>query len=721
MKRKTNFSIYLLNILFLSTNGIALSDSAFAKETPKNKALDTVESDYQQVARGTLKQAHLNPVKINNQTVARAFKNNEVSFDADFFANGIAAHGLELFSSEPYDNYLFSLFTLDLSAHAKQYNLVDQLKYHLKATLRTKNIVGNTSNMSLFKPKPIKIGIGRTENELALEPKYLMPWFRELWLKYVYNETYHSSVTIGYQPKQIGYGIALGNGGDKLGRFLSGLNTYQYIDQFRLGLQFAGDFNDQISYEAYLGVIDNKANRLINTAQISQAQNLETHDNHNRPYRDQFTNNVVGTLQFAFRPSIKNADITVKPYLVLNHDGEQQVEYPGDASSFLGIVGCEMNLNKGNFNVRVESGLNFGHQHVKKWDRDTVYFASKPYHLYLFQDFGDPGQPHWRVAERTPFPEELMLYKANGVVCRDGIDTGIRYKNAYDRFRRGYDNTYQGFYLVSETGYDYVHNDQATTTIGALAGFINGDDNPNDELEMLLARRLDGTCTDACPGCFEDCWPNHCFQDYDKTYQGFTGVQQLFTGSIVKSVFMMEAHKLNQPLSAHETMVTYPILSNLAFLGLGGTYKHRAFDRIFDISANGLIFCTPHREKKGFNYGLDTFFQLSSCGEQETLRQFPNLLQDAELPLSRFLGTELNASINLQFDPNLQFFAQAAVFLPGLYYEDAQGKVIRLSEQFKLAESDLSGYELNPKKYRWELGKTSAIFVNVGFEYHFSS
>ena len=709
MKRKTDFSIYLLTILFLSANSQAID------------TLDTINSDHQLVTKGILKNAHLDSTKINNKTVARAFKKNEVALDADFTTNVVAARALELFSEQPYDNYLFSLFMLDLGLNAKQYNLVDQLKYHLKASIRTKNIVGNTSNPSLLKSKPIKIGIGRTESEVTFEPKYLMAWFRELWLKYIYNEKYNSSVAIGYKPKQIGYGIALGNGGDKLGRFIPGLDRYQDIDQFRLGIELTGDFSDKLGYDAYLGVIDNKCTRFLDTAQISQFQNLETTKNHNRPYRDEFTNNLVGSLQLTFRPSSKHSDVTVKPYLVLNRDGEQQVEYLGDASSMLGILGCETNIKKGQLNFRMESGLNLGYQKVKAWDRDIVYFASSPYHLYMFQDFGDPGTPHWRVAERTPYPEELMLSKGNGVVCRDSLDTGIRYKNAYDRFRRGYKNQYQGFFLVGEASYDYVYSDQATTTIGTLAGFITGDENPNDDLEMLLARRLDGTCTDACPGCFEDCWPNHCFKDHDKTYQGFTGVQQLFNGSVVKSVFMMEAHKLNQPLSAHETMITYPILSNLAFLGIGATYKHRAFDRIFDISGNGLLFCTPHREQKGFNYGLETFFRLSSCGEQETLRQFPNLLQDAETPLSRFLGAELNGSISLQFDPNLKFFCQAAVFLPGLYYEDAQGKVIRLSEQFKLAESDFSGYELNPQKYRWELGNTCAILANVGFEYHFSS
>jgi hypothetical protein len=718
MKRKEFFSIYLLANLFMSANLFAKAPKYSAKKTLQHKALHTIENDHQAEHKKIFALAKRNPEKISNKTVDRAFKNNVVGLDADLKTDIIIGKGLELFSEQDYDSYLFSLFTLDLGLNAKQYCITDEPKYHLKAVVRTKNIVGNTGNFSLLESKPLKIGIGRTENEISLAPKYLMSWFREASLKYMFNQKYKSFLKFGFFPYQIGQGIALGNA-HKLGRIVSGLNRAHDVDQYRLGLQVSGEFvPDKLGYDLYFGVIDRKSSNFIDTAQITQAQRLL---NRNEPYRGKFTNNVLTAMQLTFKPSIKDAEVTVKPYLVVNRDDEQQVEYLGDARSVLGIIGCETNVTKGKLSLHFESGLNFGFQEVKAWDRDTIFFASKPYHLYLFQDFGEPGTPQWRVAERTTYPEDLSFQYDNGTSFRDTLDSGIRYKNAYNRFRRGYKNSYNGFFITADASYEYVYNEEASTTLGASTGFINGDDHPNDTYEMLLARRLDGTCTDACKGCFENCWPNHCFKDVDKAYTGFAGLQQLYSGKVVKSYFMMEAHKLNTPLSAKESMITYPQMTNLAFLGLGASYKQRAFDRVFDIDINGLIYCSPYKQKKGFNYTLAKFFRLNSCGEQETLRLLPALKADAAQTLSRFLGIELNGSIYLQFDPNLRFYAQAAMFIPGLYYNDAKGKTIRLTEQFKLASTDYSGYELNERKYHYDLESSTALLVNVGFEYHFST
>lgn len=717
MKRKNAFSICLITVLCMSTNSLAKSGCS-SKNNPQHKALDAIETNHQAEHKEIFATAYKNPAKIDNKTVSRAFKNHVVGVDADLKTDVILGKSLELFSDERYDSYLFSLFTMDLALHAKQYNIVDEPKYHLKAALRTKNIVGNSGNFSLFRPKPLKLGIGRTENELAPTSDYMMTWFREAWLEYSFNEKYHSSLKFGFMPFQVGQGIALGNA-HRLGRIVPGLDRTYDVDQYRMGLQLSGDFSpDRLGYNFYLGVINRDSTSFYDTAQMNQAQNL---DARHKPYRGEFVNNTVAVAQLIFRPSIKDTNVTIKPYLILNRDTEQQVEYQGDARSIMGIIGYEANINKGKLTINLESGLNFGYQDVKGWDRDMVLFASKPYHLYMFQDFGEPGTPVWRTAERTTYPEDLSFSQCNGAVFRDEADSGIRYKNAYNRFRHPYKNHYTGFFVTADASYEYVHSDEASTTIGVSSGFINGDDHPNDNFEELIARRLDGTCTDECTGCFQNCWQDHKYKDRNKNYSGFVGLQQLYTGKTVRSFFMMEAHKLNQPITTDETMVTYPQMTNLAFLGLGGTYKQRAFDRVFDVNVNGLMFCSPFKEQKGFNYGLDTFFKLNACGEQETLRLLPFMKADAEIELSRFLGIELNGSAYFQYDPSLRFYAQAAMFIPGLYYEDAQGKIIRLTEQFKLASTDYSGYEMDNQKYRYDLGKSTALLINVGFEYHFSS
>ncbi len=721
MKRKPVFSICLITFLWMSTNSATNDNNCSAKNTPQHKALDTVESNHQNEHKAILAQAPKDGSKIYDSNLKRAFKNHVVSVDADFRNDDILGKSLELFSSEEYDNYLFALSTFDLAFNAKQYTIADEPKYQFKAALRAKNILGNAGNSTLFVPQPLKIGIGRSEGEIALASnKYLLTWFREAWLKYSFSQKYHSFAQVGFFPFAIGQGIALGNA-HRLGRIVAGLDRACDVDQYRFGLQLAGDFApDRFGYNLYLGVIDNHAHSIYENAQITQAQSVNDRLK-GKPYRNEFSANTVAVGQLVFKPSFKDTNITIKPYVLLNRDTEQQAEFAGDASSVLGTIGYEASINKGKLTVNLESGLNFGFQDVKKYDRDMVFFASKPYHLFLFQDSGEPGTPVWRTAERSTYPEDLSFGYCNGVVFTDGSDSGVRYKNAYNRFRHGYKNSYNGMFVTFDASYEYEHTKQASTTWGFSGGFIGGDDNPNDSLEMLLARRLDGTCTDACPSCFEECWQDYRYKDHDKSYAGFVGLQQLYTGKTVRSFFMMEAHKLNQPINFTQSMITYPQMTNLAFLGTGANYKQRAFDRIFDININGLLFCSPYKERKGFNYGLDTFFKLNACGEQETLRLMPNLNADANLELSRFLGAEINGSAHFQYDPNLRFYAQGAAFIPGLHYRDAQGKIIRLSEQFKLASTDYSGYEMNSKKYRFALGNSVAFFANIGFEYHFSS
>src|SRR3989338_10396125 len=152
MKRKNIFSIYLIFVLFVSTNIVAEKNhvASKAKVNLQHKSLYAIEDNFHNQQKQLFANAQKNPAKINNKTVERAFKNHVVGLDADLKTDVILGKSLELFSDQDYDSYLFSLFTLDLGLHAKQYTVMDEPKYHLKAAVRTKNIVGNTGNFSLL-------------------------------------------------------------------------------------------------------------------------------------------------------------------------------------------------------------------------------------------------------------------------------------------------------------------------------------------------------------------------------------------------------------------------------------------------------------------------------------------------------------------------------------------------------------------------------------------
>ncbi len=646
------------------------------------------------------------------------------NFTVDLFTNlqvdYFLGHALELFNCNSYDDYMFTQGALDLGIDIAK--VAGPRHHELFFDIRAKGVFGNSGIFNGTIPRPIKIGLGRTENSYSFQPALQNLWLRELWFKYNLDPTYHTDLQIGLFPYAIGSGLVLGNG-YKVGKIIPGFYEERFVDQFRPGIMLSGDIWPAcLSYKVYAGLNANYSSNFYDTAQFTYAQSPFWREH---PERGSFFNNTIGALEIEYHSESDQHQTAVRPYLIINQDNFQQVEFPGDASSTLGILGLNIETQSNCWSFFLESAFNFGSQHVQFWDRDFIEFISKPTHMHLFQNFPVspllPPPPCWKQATTSPCPEKLSYQKYNGQKFTDC--NGTEYKNSFDRYRKDYKNSYRGVMFYTEAAYRHLHSNTlgTQTTLALAAGYASGAENPNDSFEKIMANRLYGTCT----GTGDDSGPCSgitTMQDYSKKYKGFVGVDQMFINRDVYSVFMLEAQKLNRPLATGESRLTYPLFSNLAFIGLGAKYDQTVdLERAFTLRFNLLTYWQAHATKKGYNYGLDILFALGSCGQAATDCFVPQLIADANKCLSQHLGSELNFALNYQFDQNLNFYSSFAAFFPGDYYRDAAGKIIPLEVQYQLASVDYSGYEMNRQKYDIGLGDSTALIFNIGFGYTFDT
>lgn len=244
-------------------------------------------------------------------------------------------------------------------------------------------------------------------------------------------------------------------------------------------------------------------------------------------------------------------------------------------------------------------------------------------------------------------------------------------------------------YASMQHDYKQLHN---AITIGCASG----DNNPNDSYEKIMITRLT---------------PGIAYQDSNKTYKGFIGVQELFTAESLQSYFLFEARKLNRPLFSTNKLTTSSF-SNLIFIGLNSNFLHTLQNKNYQLKANVITFFQYKKTKKDYNYHLKDALNLS-YSTAHTL--------DAQKKLDSYLGIELNALCEITPSEDIKLSCVCAFFIPGNYYNNAKGKYVPLALQIRYAGSDSTGIEDNPEKYNIRLGNQTAFLLSASICVHFNS
>ena len=615
------------------------------------------------------------------------------TFFTDVITHYYYGQNLDLLNnSQPFDAYSLFQYIFNVGIHLDK-ELISEKKQSasLLAQVRMKGIFGNAGSCLSTTNIPIKIGWARTETTHEQELDKFLIWMRELDLSYYPTENKNSFFKIGLFPFKIGNGLVLGNA-YKIKIPIPGQYVYEQIDQFRPGLQLqVANSNNTLAGIAYLGVIEATSTRFSRNAAITNIQNLET------PYGETGAGkgNFLTVFQMNFTPTSPTQTVAISPYVLFQHSN-QTVEFFNDATSRLCTPGIYGTYEKNNIRISFECAKNFGHQHVKKWDRNQLIQTSQLLNTQLFYvldktiPFNTATINDFTPANIPIIPASIAKSYGNGNNFLYSPTPGIPFifKNSYNRLRNGYKNTYTGFlayldFMVIEKNLMW----------GIAAAYASGADNPNDTYDTIMMTRLT---------------PGIRYKDYNKKYKGFAGIEQLFEGKSINPLYFAQAQKMNETLTA-STQLTTPQFTNQCFIGSTIQYTHSQETNSFSTQATVVTYFQPTSIKKG----------LSATLWQEQSLDFTNqMLIDMNTSLPQHLGTELNISGSYTIGTDLTFSLFGALFLPGTFYKKSAGKNLPLLLQTELDASNFSPDETVPPI---TIGANTCFFISAALTCFFDS
>jgi hypothetical protein len=212
--------------------------------------------------------------------------------------------------------------------------------------------------------------------------------------------------------------------------------------------------------------------------------------------------------------------------------------------------------------------------------------------------------------------------------------------------------------FVTDAAYSFLDKD---LLLAIAAGVTSGDDNPN-------------------------------FVSRDGNYDGFIGLQELYSGKRVRSVFLLGgAGKLKRLLSTPASSdIQAPStkaqaisgFTNLIFCGTSLKWKPKSWKKSFEINPNVLA-----------------LWQERQIGRART-----------------FLGVETGLFINYSLLKDLKLFWVSSMFFPGSHYADRKGTPV-LTEQERRFENSENPTPIHDRIAG--LGDNVAYTFNLGLIYTF--
>ncbi len=443
----------------------------------------------------------------------------------------------------------------------------------------------------------------------------------------------------------------------------------------------------------------------------------------------------------------KMGKLYVQPYAMWTRAPEQGIELKADASSRFGTLGAMVDWQKSGWRFNVEGAFQFGRQNVHAIDRnvieterDSITGDVKEVYSNIYysplQDYGiaDQTGPYYG-SSKAPVTKDLadvinsadnMGVNKNGqriiggmTVVPSGLAGGYEtfdQRYAYnskllgqERFREPFKLNYEGFMALADLSYDW---EKLHLKPAVMAGYISGDNYPYNSVEG---------------------------QQYkNRNYTGFLTLRdQNYMGLEVLSYAMLEARFMPRPLnlSYHKGYAYnhYNDASNLGMLGAGliwHPYKEKEklffqFNAIGFWSAKSMykwdddgyapFNSAPLEILSGDNTVVVPVINMTQRGfHQQVVKQGEELVHvtgwnSSTEKASSYLGTELNARIEMHFQDSLEFLIRGSIFLNGSTYNDLWGQPNRNTRRV-----DYKG-----NKFYESLGTSNAWGVHSSLTYRF--
>ena len=518
-------------------------------------------------------------------------------------------------------------------------------------------------------------------------------------------------IKLGLFPVEIGRGISLGAAYAVTPDVLSYAPS-DVIQEFAPGIMLYGTINERktLDYRLYLSILKN--NSASHSDLIPPIRN-NFYQQGFFPYRGTGVLNLVGACQVDWKciGDGKNKAI-ISPYIVIGHEGAGKIEFPEDSISNIVTYGMEFAAENADWSFDCEFALNGGSQYVFGLDRNTLKKEQRLCPVdgnpnttigvivndkVIFNGYESvPESSTTDIINKTAtfLGAESKRQKAILQVPQSSLQNGkiitvpgedYTLKNALDRFRDPYQNFFNGFMFVIDLARNIYYCDQLIKWSFA-AGYASGDNHPNKALISKNDQMENGT------------------------YSGYIGIQEIYSGSFVRSAFLMQGSgKMPRIASVPGAVI----------------------DEITGQITESIEFPSPI---SGFNNliytGTSINFTYNSPNNDFNWKWYPNLLfywqpnaRDIYNPviakklgketINPFLGTEVNLFLEIisKHLEGFKFFVVGTIFVPGGYYKDLSQ--IPLDKKQEAALNHLA------TTFTPLISTNNAYYLNFGIEFKF--
>jgi hypothetical protein len=534
----------------------------------------------------------------------------------------------------------------------------------------------------------------------------------------------HQHLKLGFFPLEIGRGISLG------AAYLVSPEVLSYapvdvIQEFAPGFLLYGDLlkNEALHYRLYLGIIKNLSG---STNDVHKKTRANQYGMEFFPYRGSGMFNIVSALQVDWQClSDANQKVVISPYIVAAHEGAGKVILPEDSTSNLLTYGIALEAEKDKeWDLSFECAINRGKQQVFGIDTNMIEIDQRVCPIAGNQLEINPNTSIgvWANSKVTfngytennsDIPFSLTtdvinknaiflgsnssrqkainnVYKnssSNGttIVLHDGDNYSYTMTNSQNRFRDPYTNSFDGFMAVLDIGRHINLCDQPCKLAFAI-GFASGDNNPNKAI-----REKNDHITDS-------------------TYGGFIGIQEIYSGKMVRSAFLMsgvgQVPRINSIPALYNSEdgnsiepVEYPStisgFNNLIYAGTSLNFIYEGNSYNWKWHPNILIYAQPNARE---------------IHNQKIIEKLHKNTLDP------FLGTEINLFLEILSKQITGFkvFAAGSIFIPGAYYKDLQFIPLNNDQNNLIYNKNYT-----PASFIPLYGTNISYYFNIGIEFTF--
>jgi len=378
--------------------------------------------------------------------------------------------------------------------------------------------------------------------------------------------------------------------------------------------------------------------------------------------------------------------LNLEPYIFYNIARDQYTDIIPDTDTYLGSFGLNLEHAYKNFEWGGETAFNFGEEKLHAIDKNTIKYKKdadgyvRGYYTHIstsntYQTLA-AADAAGNTAAAVPYAVGVNDNSTNGI-------PGTTYFNGNktdDRFRPAYTNKLRGWMGVVDAAYNLK---EQNLKVALGYAYASGDIHPHET-------------------------------EVNKTYKGFIGLDEWYSGKRVPSVFLLDQRLTARPLSLTANSVT---LQN--YDPENATYKlvdienDISFTDLHVLGSGATWMPVVGGKKVTLNPNLLFFWR--AAGSKKVLLNSNTDVQPSTENASRFMGTEFNTIAKCELLKDLTMYGNFAIFFPGQYYKDVAG--IPLSGDLFANLDQAMQQTFDPKLFR--LSHDMAYHMNIGLEYKF--